>query len=711
MSVILPRVSEDDTFREFVDKINDTMGAVEDTNQNIESEVSRIDSDKATKAEVEVERQRINNLTSLPEGSTTGDAELMDIRVGADGIVYPTAGEAVRGQVGKLSDEKSDKFIYNKFETVSASNSYYSFFFKKGHTYLIKNNSENAGCNISSIKSESNRVIVEEIVKGLPAGEKILFTISKEAEGIYIYTSDKSIIEITDLTVEEEYNIVLGKNSYFDVTLYGVTSQKEDNKESFILMLDKLPKDVPLILFFPPGVYKFEKSNERINLPNKCILKGDNATIFFNDTENEGVSLFKPGKELFGLDGITFLSTFDKIRSGLNPVYLAYGESTKTVIVRNCSFSFFRTICININNCFNALIENNDFSFMGRDCIRLLNTKTSIVRNNAFDHCGDDVVAFTQVNQNTFSDYGHLFYNNRLSYSMGVCYLGCSNVKIYNNKFIRYLYIAKFGQSTELETEGGTSYNIEVSNNLFQNPLYCANVGQGRFACRMSYVRDLLFCNNTFLKNENIETVDSIIFIENWFTNVTCDNFLTIIACPNDTNERITFRENYFNNTFDSEKNARLITGNVPRWFNLINNFFTQLKAIPLNIPYKTGKVIDNYFGFTVTGISQAFFGTPTVNKRNVYDGLSGYVGDNDNIILNKTGITVSPNLDNIKVDSDGVIENYKKTKSISIPTQGYYFKGDIVYNISSSNILCWKRLTDGNTHVLGVDWKEISYN
>ena len=71
---------------------------------------------------LEVERKRIDNLIALKEGSTMGDAELIDIRVGAGGKTYTTAGEAVRDQ-HLHSNDKIGALVSKTFTAIDVVNS------------------------------------------------------------------------------------------------------------------------------------------------------------------------------------------------------------------------------------------------------------------------------------------------------------------------------------------------------------------------------------------------------------------------------------------------------------------------------------------------------------------------------------------------------------------------------------------------------------
>ena len=72
--------------------------------ETINSHLDNMENEKATKNEVDIERKRIDIFTKLEEGSTTGDAELIDGRVGIDGNVYSNIGNSIRGQIKPYND-------------------------------------------------------------------------------------------------------------------------------------------------------------------------------------------------------------------------------------------------------------------------------------------------------------------------------------------------------------------------------------------------------------------------------------------------------------------------------------------------------------------------------------------------------------------------------------------------------------------------------
>lgn len=67
--------------------------------------------DNSLVKEIEVERARINNLVANTGEQTEGNEELIDARVGSNGITYDTTGEAIREQFSDLKNESGIDYV------------------------------------------------------------------------------------------------------------------------------------------------------------------------------------------------------------------------------------------------------------------------------------------------------------------------------------------------------------------------------------------------------------------------------------------------------------------------------------------------------------------------------------------------------------------------------------------------------------------------
>lgn len=153
----------------------------------------------AIETEQSVQSARMDTFTSLPEGSTSGNAELADIRVGAAGTTYDTAGNAVRGQIGEL---KSD---LNNMSVGMETFGFYSAFNACG---LWK------GDNVSSEKyratSQSVMVFDRDINIKIASGYRIRFNLFVDG----VYSSESAWFEGTyPLPKGTVFKIVIAKTS------------------------------------------------------------------------------------------------------------------------------------------------------------------------------------------------------------------------------------------------------------------------------------------------------------------------------------------------------------------------------------------------------------------------------------------------------------------------------------------------------------------
>lgn len=259
---------------DFINTLDDKVSTQDSKIEKIEAFTSHITTKQNTK--IAALQTRMSSFTSLKDGSTTGDAELIDARIGADGTKYPSAGDAMRGQVEQLIYKKFfiiknkeltevnntiniDLALNRKSKKVEITNGsnepgYYSFniynndvaTFLLGHSVLINAN-ETKVFEIPNIK-----------------GTRLLCTNINQRENSKIslyYDIDKTIEELS------EYTATVTVSQYGNGDFTKIEDAIAFLKENFDVM------STPTTIYIKNGTYVVEPTNE---YPFSPLNKGAN---------------------------------------------------------------------------------------------------------------------------------------------------------------------------------------------------------------------------------------------------------------------------------------------------------------------------------------------------------------------------------------------------------------------------------------------------
>ena len=154
---------------------------------------------------------------------TNGNSELVDIRVGADGKTYKTAGEAIRTQLSDIIEGKTEEFNY----TISESSTpVYNIAIKKGIRYKI---SLNFGNNVNNLDfgyttdEGKDIILIDNAIPGK------VYEFTPEHNGVhfrfwtYLNTSSETVVtgSIAKVGINERESSVENNIDTINSSLYG----------------------------------------------------------------------------------------------------------------------------------------------------------------------------------------------------------------------------------------------------------------------------------------------------------------------------------------------------------------------------------------------------------------------------------------------------------------------------------------------------------
>lgn len=186
----------DEVDEKFEQKSNEVDETLESFDDILRREISEMDN------QIDVLKSRMDTFASLEEGSTTGDAELADIRVDAYGNTHDSAGAAVRDQIKKLQNEHAYGNVF--------LNKDYTFTFVQGeYIELTLNGNSEIFCN-GTVYTVTD-VHAKYVIEGSSSLFTVIFNYKTSSISIQYFRND---IPENSVIIGTIYQSVLKLNSY-----------------------------------------------------------------------------------------------------------------------------------------------------------------------------------------------------------------------------------------------------------------------------------------------------------------------------------------------------------------------------------------------------------------------------------------------------------------------------------------------------------------
>lgn len=208
---------------DYNNKISELKNNIDNLNENLTLEINKKvnQSDYNSKiSDLEIINKRqdtqINQMIANPGTATEDNSELLDIRIGAKGENYPTAGEAVRQQISLLSQDTGDIISIIKAIFYAAGYNILSFNFTEG---VIDSATGNVGI------SKDN--IITDFINLNSLGNEIIYISVPEKYKLYVYyyNSKKEYVKIiiNGLTTE---SLIIPESGYYKFMLAKIDGSK-----------------------------------------------------------------------------------------------------------------------------------------------------------------------------------------------------------------------------------------------------------------------------------------------------------------------------------------------------------------------------------------------------------------------------------------------------------------------------------------------------